>query len=189
VHNIHDADIQRTGIFARDTAGTAAIEFAIVAPLLIAIILATLQAALIFLVGAFFESSAIQAARTVLTNNALTNPTNINQMMTPSEFENEICTELTTLFNCSELIVELEPLPPGTTNLASLLPQFSANGEVLSTPPVDVGASAQQAGTDMLLVVMYPWPVYGGPLGLNLANFANNTRLLASTQVFRTEPQ
>ena len=123
--NIDDADIRRAGMFARDTAGTAAIEFAIVAPLLIAIILATLQAALIFLVEAFFESSAEQAARTVLTNKTLRTP---NAQMTASEFQTEICTQLTTLFNCSELIVELEPLPAGTTNLASLLPQFNATG-------------------------------------------------------------
>ena len=127
------------------------------------------------------NSSAEQAARTVLTNQT--------SSLTATQFETEICTELTTLFNCANLIVELEPLPPGTTNLAGLLPQFNATGKLVGAPPVDVGANAQPVGTDMLLVVMYPWPVYGGLLGLNLANFANNTRLLASTQVFRTEPQ
>ncbi len=180
MRNIHDADIRRSGAFIRDAAGTAAIEFAIVAPLLIAVMLATLQAALIFLVEAFFESSAEQAARTVLTNQT--------SSLTAKQFEAEICTQLTTLFNCSELVVLLEPLPAGTTNITSLLPQFDATGKLKSTPPVDVGASAAAPGTDMLLVVMYPWPVYGGPLGLNLANFGSGARLLSSTQVFRVEP-
>jgi hypothetical protein len=40
----------------------------------------------------------------------------------------------------------------------------------------------------MLLVVMYPWPVYGGPLGLNFANLGNGAMLMSSTQVFRIEP-
>jgi hypothetical protein len=40
----------------------------------------------------------------------------------------------------------------------------------------------------MLLVVMYPWPVYGGPLGLNFSNMGNGTMLMTSTQVFRIEP-
>ena len=40
----------------------------------------------------------------------------------------------------------------------------------------------------MLLVVMYPWPVYGGPLGLNFANMGNGKMLMTSTQVFRIEP-
>ena len=37
-------------------------------------------------------------------------------------------------------------------------------------------------------VVMYPWPVYGGPLGLNFANLDNGKMLMTSTQVFRIEP-
>jgi hypothetical protein len=41
----------------------------------------------------------------------------------------------------------------------------------------------------MLLVVMYPWPVYGGPLGLNFSNLGNGKMLMTSTQVFRIEPQ
>lgn len=178
--DIGDADTRRVDMLIRDTAGTAAIEFAIVAPLLIGVMLATLQAALIFLVEAFFESSAEQAARTVLTNQT--------SNLTVSQFQTEICTQLTTLFNCANLVVELEPLPAGTTNLTSLLPQFNANGQLAGALPVDVGANAAQPGTDMLLVVMYPWPVYGGPLGLNLANFANGARLLSSTQIFRVEP-
>ncbi len=40
----------------------------------------------------------------------------------------------------------------------------------------------------MLLVVMYPWPVYGGPLGLNFSNMGNGKMLMTSTQVFRIEP-
>jgi hypothetical protein len=86
------------------------------------------------------------------------------------------------------VIVELEPLPAGTTNLSSLLPQFNADGTPVSTPTVDVGANAGASGTDMLLVVMYPWPVYGGPLALNFANLGNGQMLLMSTQIFRIEP-
>ena len=41
----------------------------------------------------------------------------------------------------------------------------------------------------MLLVVMYPWPVYGGPLGLNFSNMGNGKMLMTSTQVFRIEPK
>jgi hypothetical protein len=84
--------------------------------------------------------------------------------------------------------VELEPLPTGTTNLSSLLPQFNSSGTLIGTPPVDVGVNAGSSGTDMLLVVMYPWPVYGGPLGLNFANLGNGKMLMTSTQVFRIEP-
>ena len=59
--------------------------------------------------------------------------------LTAAQFETEVCNQLTSLFNCAQVIVELEPLPPGTANLAGLLPQFNASGQLQSTPPVDVG--------------------------------------------------
>ncbi len=62
------AEIRRRRDVILDAAGTTAIEFAIVAPLLLGVALATLQAASILLVEAFFESAAEQAARIVLTN-------------------------------------------------------------------------------------------------------------------------
>ena len=165
---------------AIDETGTPAVEFAMVFPIFLGIVLATLQAATINLVKAFFESTAEQAARTVLTNQV--------GSLTASQFQTEICKDLTALFDCSEVTVELEPLPAGTTNLASLLPTFDATGKVVGSPTVDVGVNAAVPGTDMLLVVMYPWPVYGGPLGLNFANLGNGKMLMTSTQVFRIEP-
>ncbi len=175
------ADVSRLGRkLAGDESGSPAVEFALVFPVFIAIVLATLQAASIFLVKAFFESAAEEAARVVLTNQTET--------LTVAQFQTEVCNQLTALFNCAQVTVELEPLPVGTTNLSSLLPQFNTNGTIVSTPPIDVGANAGASGTDMLLVVMYPWPVYGGPLGLNFANQANGKMLMTSTQVFRIEP-
>jgi Flp pilus assembly protein TadG len=167
---------------AGDEAGSPAVEFALVFPVFLAIVLATLQAATIFLVKAFFESGAEEAARVVLTNQTNA-PT-----FTAQQFKTEICNQLTALFNCSEVTVELKPLPAGTTNLTALLPTFDAKGNVVGTPTVDVGANSGGSGTDMLLVVMYPWKVYGGPLGLNFANLGNGKMLMTSTQVFRIEP-
>ncbi len=165
---------------ADDEFGSPAVEFALVYPLFIAIVLATLQAASLFLVKAFFESAAEQAARVVLTNQTST--------LTTAQFRTEVCSQLTALFSCGQVIVELEPLPAGTTNLSSMLPTFDSKGNLVGTPTVDVGASAGASGTDMLLVVMYPWPVYGGPLGLNFSNLGNGDMLMTSTQVFRIEP-
>ena len=166
---------------AGDEAGSPAVEFALVSPIFIAVVLATLQAGSIFLVKAFFESGAEQAARVVLTNQT--------SSLTAAQFKTEICNQLTALFNCGQVTVELEPMPAGTTNLTAMLPTFDSHGNVVGAPTVDVGASAGAAGTDMLLVVMYPWPVYGGPLGLNFSNMGNGKMLMTSTQVFRIEPK
>jgi Flp pilus assembly protein TadG len=164
----------------RDEAGSPAVEFALVFPIFIGVVLATLQAGSIFLAKAFFESGAEAAARVVLTNQT--------SSLTAAQFKTEICNQLTALFNCGQVTVELEPMPTGTTNISTLLPTFDSHGNLVGTPTVDVGANAGAAGTDMLLVVMYPWPVYGGPLGLNFSNMGNGKMLMTSTQVFRIEP-
>jgi Flp pilus assembly protein TadG len=165
---------------ARDEAGSPAVEFALVSPIFIGVVLATLQAGTIFLAKAFFESSAEEAARVVLTNQT--------GALTAAQFQTEICNLLTSLFTCGEVVVELEPVPSGATNLSTLLPTFDSHGNVVGTPTVDVGSNAGAPGTDMLLVVMYPWTVYGGPLGLNFSNMGNGKMLMTSTQVFRIEP-
>jgi hypothetical protein len=36
--------------------------------------------------------------------------------------------------------------------------------------------------------VMYQWPVFLGPLGLNLANESNGNLLLMATATFKNEP-
>ena len=107
---------RRVRKLAGDEAGSPAVEFALVFPIFIAIVLATLQAGTIFLVKAFFESSAEEAARIVLTNQT--------GSLTAAQFQTEICNQLTALFNCGELVIELEPLPAGTTNLKTMLPTF-----------------------------------------------------------------
>ena len=176
------AGVSRSGRkLAGDHAGSPAVEFALVFPVFLAIVLATLQAGTIFLVKAFFESAAEQAARVVLTNQT--------GSLTAAQFQTEICNQLTTLFTCGQVTVELEPVPAGSTNLSALLPTFDSNGNLVGAPPVDVGSNAAASGTDMLLVVMYQWPVYGGPLGLNFANLGNGKMLMTSTQVFRIEPK
>ena len=165
---------------AGDEAGSPAVEFALVFPIFIGVVLATLQAGSIFLAKAFFESGAEAAARVVLTNQT--------SSMSAAQFKTEICSQLTALFNCGQVTVELEPVPAGTTNIGTLLPTFDSHGNLVGTPTVDVGANSGAVGTDMLLVVMYPWPVYGGPLGLNFSNMGNGKMLMTSTQVFRIEP-
>jgi Flp pilus assembly protein TadG len=72
---------------AGDEAGSPAVEFALVFPIFIGVVLATLQAGSIFLVKAYFESSAEQAARIVLTNQT--------GGLTAAQFQAEICNQLT----------------------------------------------------------------------------------------------
>jgi Flp pilus assembly protein TadG len=169
--------------FARDSRATTAIEFAFVAPFFIALMLGTLQVGIIFLAKSYLETGAEQGARLVLTNQAVTVTAGVTSPMTQAQFQAAICAQFSAMFNCSQLIVQLEPLPSSATSLTSLVPQFNSDGTLKNPTTYTMGAS----GVNMLLIVMYPWPVYGGPLGLSFSTFGNGTLLLTSTQIFRIE--
>lgn len=169
--------------FARDSRATTAIEFAFVAPIFIALLLACLQVGIVFLAKSYLETGAEQGARLVLTNQAVTTTSGVTAPMTQAQFQAAICAQFNAMFDCSRLIVQLVPLPGSATSLSALVPQFNSDGTLKNATSYTVGSS----GENMLLIVMYPWPVFGGPLGLSFSMFSNGTMLLSSTQIFRIE--
>ncbi len=86
------------GRAAADVSAATAVEFALVAPLVIALILGAMQIAVIYLAQAELENAAEQAARLVLTN----------QAPTQSNFQTAVCGYLSALFTCSSVMVDLE---------------------------------------------------------------------------------
>jgi len=162
--------------FWRCDKGVNAIEFAFVVPLVIAILLATLQVGVIFIAQAYLNEVSETGARTVLTNQA--------NGLTQAQFRSAICANVTALFNCSNMIVQLTQAPTNAANMLTAMPQFDASGNLIQPTTYNIFA----APTKMLLIVMYQWPVIGGPLGLNFGSLGNGTYLLVSTQVFQIEP-
>ena len=162
--------------FDRCERGSPAIEFAMLAPIIIAVILAILQVAVIFLAKAYLETATEAASRFVMTNQA--------NSLTQAQFKTQLCNNISALFTCANLIVDLQQAPSTASQMSVAMPQFNANG-VLTTP---ASYSVAAAPAKMMLIVMYQWPVFGGPLGLNFANMGNGTLLMSSTQIFQIEP-
>jgi Flp pilus assembly protein TadG len=156
--------------------GGVAMEFAVLAPFVIAVILAALEVAVIFLAKSYLETATEKAARVVMTNQA--------NSMTQAQFQTQVCSEITALFNCANLIVELEPAPTSVTQISAAMPQFDSTGKLTSPTSFSVVA----APAKMMLIVMYQWPVFGGIMGLNFGNLGNGTLLMTSTQIFQIEP-
>ena len=69
--------------------------------------------------------------------------------------------------------------------MTSAMPQFDSTGKLVN--PTNFTLTPN---TTMMLIVMYQWPVIGGPLGMKLSTsgMGNGTFLLVSTQVFQIEP-
>jgi Flp pilus assembly protein TadG len=174
------AHVRRLGGDAR---ATTAVEFALVAPLVIALILGAMQIAVIYLAQAELENAAEQAARIVLTNQAPA-----SGAAGQASFVDTVCGYLPALFSCSGVMVDLE---------AQSISPTSSDALVLTPPTLTYGSSGQvtnswnynpgSPGKLMILRVMYQWPVVAGPLGLVFSDLANGTLFLSSTQVFQNE--
>ncbi len=166
-----------------DTGATTAVEFALVAPLVIALILGAMQIAVIYLAQAELENAAEQAARLVLTRQAP-----VAGSSGQASFKTAVCDNLPALFSCSGVMVDLE---------AQTISAKSSDALILTPPTLTYGSSGQVSnawnynpgspGQLMILRVMYQWPVVAGPLGLVFSDLANGTLFMSSTQVFQNE--
>jgi Flp pilus assembly protein TadG len=186
LRRIFAAGRRAAAAFARRQDGGPALEFALVAPIFIVLLLATLQVAIIYLANAYLETAAEDAARLVLTNNAVTTTTANGQTttmpMTAAQFQAAVCSEITTLFTCGNIKVGLTTAS-STTSISTAAPAFNTNGTLQNALPFTMPSSGQIG----VLQVIYQWPVIGLPLGWNFANLGNGTFLMMSTQVFTVE--
>lgn len=164
----------------RDLRGATAVEFAILAPIVIATILGALQIAAIYLAQAELENAAEEGARLVLTNQA--------QSISASAFQSAVCGYLPALFTCANVMIDLESqaVSAGSSDALIVTPPtltYGANGAVTNGWAYEPGTAGQLE----VLRVMVQWPVYVGPLGMAFGDLANGTLFLSSTQVFQNE--
>jgi Flp pilus assembly protein TadG len=165
--------------FARREDGAAALEFAIVAAPFIALLLATMQTALAFFAGQVLESAVADSSREILTGTAQTNG------MTQSGFAKAVCGKVQVLFNCSNLMIDVQTASSfAAANTAMPTLTFNGSGAVTNSWQFQPG----NPGDIVVMRVMYQWPVFLGPLGLSLSNESNGNLLLMATATFKNEP-
>jgi Flp pilus assembly protein TadG len=165
--------------YFRRADGSAAVEFAMVAAPFFALIIATLDLALLFVGQAALETAVEETSRLVLTGQALSGG------LTQSQFQQDVCNALPTPFVCNGVMVDLRTSQSfaGATTTAPTL-TYDANGNVTNTWQYQIGGP----GSIEVMRVMYQWPVFPGPLNMSFANLSNGKYLLMATSVFRNEP-
>jgi Flp pilus assembly protein TadG len=171
--------------FAVCQKGAAALEFALVAAPFLALLVALFQTALVFFAGRVLDEVTEEASRYILTGQAQ------QSNMTQSQFANYVCTSSETatlvsaLFNCNNLMVNVENYADfASASTSSPTLTFNNNGTVSNTWNFSPGSP----GSIVVVQLMYQWPIVLGPLGFNLSNLSNGNRLLVSTAVFKSEP-
>lgn len=164
---------------ARDRRGAAALEFALVATPLGALMVAILQTSLTYFAQQTLETTAEKSVRQLMTGQAQ------SAGMTQAQFKTLVCSKLPSFMKCSNVLIDVQ--------------QATAFSDVTTAPPTltydgsgNVSNSFQYTpgtqGAINVVKIMYVWNVQKGPLGFDLSTMSSGARLLIVTSVFKTEP-
>ncbi len=170
---------------ARQTAGSAAVEFALIMIPFFALILASLQMLVLFLAQQILETATETAARTVLTGYVQDNT------FTQAQFQTALCSKIPALLTCSNVLIDMRVSTAGFGGATVTQPALVYTKGVV-TGITDNGTTTPlqftpgSPGQIVVMRVMYQWPV-SNLLGFTLSNLANGTRLLMAVSVFKNE--
>ncbi len=163
--------------FRRNRRGSAAVEFALVAPVFFALLFAIIETAIVFFAGQVLETVTQDSARMIMTGQAQTGG------YSQSQFKTYVCGKISVLFDCTNgVYVDVQSYPA-----------FSG---VSISDPIDAGKNFvppnnyNPGGPGDIVVVrlFYQWPLFVTGLGYNISNLTGSKRLLSATAAFRNEP-
>jgi Flp pilus assembly protein TadG len=159
--------------------GATATEFALIAPVFLALMIAIMQVGIVFFAEQALQSAAVMASRLVLTGQAQ------NSSMTQAQFVNAICPKVQALFDCSSIMVDVQSYSSfGSADYSTPTLTYDAHGNVTNPWSFSPGT----AGSIVVVRFIYQWPVIGGPLGFAISNLTNGKRLMMGVSALRVEP-
>ncbi|TPQ41315.1 pilus assembly protein TadG [Bradyrhizobium guangdongense] len=163
--------------FGRNRRGSAAIEFALVAPVFFALLFAIIETAIMFFASQVLETVTQNSARMILTGQAQTGS------YTQTQFKTYVCTQIPALFDCNNLYVDVQSY---STSFASVT--IDSHIDAAGNFNTAMGYSPGSAGDVVVVRLFYQWPLFVTGMGLNISNLAGNKRLLVATAAFKNEP-
>ena len=177
-----------------DKKGSAAVEFAFVAPVFFLLLMGTVEAGIIFFAQSSLQNAVNDAARLVRTGQSACFSLDANNLcvgMTAAQFRTQVCDEVVTLLqNCtvdaqgnSDLQFDVTAYPAGFTGVANSSPLDAAQNL-----PNMTAFNTGDACDVVLVRAYYRWPVFTPMLNFFLANMGGNKHLLATAAAFRNEP-
>jgi Flp pilus assembly protein TadG len=163
--------------FRRNRRASAAVEFALVAPVFFALLFAIIETGIIFFAGQVLETMTQDSARQIFTGQAQ------GASMTQAQFQAYVCSQIPVLFNCSNVYIDVESYPAGFASIV-INSQIDANRNFINNMQYSPGGP----GEVVVVRLFYQWPQIVTGLGYNITNLSGNMRLLSATAVFQNEP-
>jgi Flp pilus assembly protein TadG len=163
--------------FRHDQRGANAVEFGIVALPFFALVMAIIEAAMVFFAGQVMETGLRDAARLIRTGQAHSTA-GFNQ----SAFKTAVCQRIPALLDCSQLSVDVRTY----TNFSST--SFAPPTSSGNFDPAQTQFNMGTGGSIVVARAFYSYPSFANILGSSLSNQANGRILLVATASFRNEP-
>jgi Flp pilus assembly protein TadG len=163
----------------RSERGATAVEFALVAGPLLAVLIGAMQISIVFYFDQLLQTAAVQAGRSLMVGSAQ------KQSLTASQFKTAVCANLPSAFTCSKLMIDVQSANAFTGLSTSPIPlTYDTSGNVTNTFSYNPGGQ----GSVVIIRLLYAWPVFGGGFTLGLDDQGNGTHLMVGTSVFKNEP-
>lgn len=167
--------------FRRSGRGSAAVEFALVAPIFFALLFAIIETAIVFFAGQVLETITQNSARLILTGQAQT------AAYTQAQFKSLVVCPTGSLawvlFDCTNgIYIDVQSYSSFST--VTINSQIDSNKNFINNMQYNPGGP----GDIVVVRLFYKWPLFVTGLGYNIANLSGSMRLLTATAAFRNEP-
>ncbi len=175
--------------FRGNRRGSAAVEFALVAPMFFALLFAIIETALMFFSSQVLETIAQDSARAILTGQAQAQGGSVAACQSApntvaacdqTTFKTFVCSKIPALFDCSKLYVDVV----STSSFGTL--SLNNFGNSCTFTPTGMQYNAGTSGQVVVVRLFYQWPLIVTGLGYNMG--CNNKRLMVATVAFKNEP-
>jgi Flp pilus assembly pilin Flp len=179
--------------FRRNRNASAAVEFALVAPVFFALLFAIIETAIVFFASQVLETMTQDSARVLMTGQAQNGQVPICGVSgqatacTQGTFNNYVCSQIPALFNCNSpngIFIDVENYPPTGFASITINSQIDSGGNFINNMQYSPGGAC----AIVVVRLFYQWPLFVTGLGYNIANLTGSKRLLTATAVFRNEP-
>jgi Flp pilus assembly protein TadG len=163
--------------FRRNRRASAALEFALVAPVFFALLFAIIETALVFFANQVLETVTQDSARMIFTGQAQ------NASITQDQFRTYVCSQIPALFKCDSANLYIDVESSSSASSVTFSDCTNSNGDFNSQQFKPGGAS-----DTVVVQLCYRWPIFVTGLGYNIANLPGSKRLLKASAAFRNEP-
>ncbi|WP_428409263.1 TadE/TadG family type IV pilus assembly protein [Hyphococcus sp.] len=171
--------------FGKDSRGSTAIEFAIVAPLFLMCMFSIFEIGWFFFANSIVDAAVGDAARRIKTGQVQKSFGDMDDKY--DEMFEDICNILDVFGACdTRLTVEVDTFASFSALVADTTPATCADA-----PPDDVAAIPFNPGDELQIVrvrICYLYTTLNPAIGVNLSEPGTNKRRLISTAIFRNEP-